>query len=469
MRKTLILTLLLCLTGCMGPHYDVQYVNVPESWRIEADESSTLCNARWWEQFQDPVLDDLILLALRNNQDLHVAISRVFEYYAAVGVTNANLFPLIDANFTYNRVETSLLTTTPLFPGFSRINNVYQSYFSLSWLLDFWGQLRSASEAAYASYLSQIEARRAVVINVVTSVADAYIHLRSLDAQLDVSKRTLESRMKSLNVAKDRFELGETSELEVKQAQSEVENAAISVLILERDIPIQENLLSILLGDNPRNIERGRSIEKFNYPFTIPAGLPSDLLMRRPDVVEAEDNLIAANAIVWEQRALYFPQITLTALFGNESLQLNQLLTSPAQMWQFGIGVVEPIFNASQTYYQVEEAKAQRDEALFTYRQIILNAFREVNDALIACQMNRRLVEERQVQVKVLAEYLYLAKLRYAEGEVDYLNILDAERSFFDGQLSLVQAQGDSFKAIVQLYGALGGGWVLEADSIATD
>ena len=469
MHKMWVLGLIFFLTACIRPHYTPQYVDTPDSWRFEADEASTLCNLNWWEQFQDPVLNKLILTALQNNQDLQVAISRVFEFYAQLGVISSGLYPAIDGNASYNRIESSIATPVPLTstPGVSRINNDFQAFFNLSWELDFWGRICSAVQAAYADVLATIEVRRGVVLTLVSSVANAYIVLRQLDAQLEVSKKTLKSRIESLDLAKIRFELGETSEMEVFMAESELEVAAIQVLQFERDIPRQENLISVLLGENPQAIERGKTIETFKYPVTIPAGLPSELLIRRPDILEAEDRLVAANARVTEARALFFPQITLTGMYGSESDQLSTFLTSPARMWQWGFSVVQFIFDAGKRYYGVMETEAIRDEALFNYRQKILTAFREVNDALITCQMNQKLVVENEKQVTALAGYLRLSLMRYNEGQVDYLNVLDAERSLFNAQLQLVQAQSDNFTAVVNLYSALGGGWVSESDTYA--
>jgi multidrug efflux system outer membrane protein len=465
-------SLILLLNSCViRPNYEPQYVDIPDEWRFEADEGSTLCNFHWWEQFEDPILNEFILIALNNNQDIKAAIARVKEFYDRYRVVYASLFPAISGNASYTRTKSSLAIapaedTIPT-AGINRITNLYQLFFSFIWQIDVWGQLWSASEAAYADFLSQIENRRAIIISIVTSVANTYLILLQLDAQLNVSLKTLESRRESLKLATYRFELGETSELEVKQAESEVEIAAIVSIEFERSIAQQEDLLSILMGENPRSIERGISIDQLLYPIQIPAGLPSDLLKRRPDIAAAEDRLIASNARVTEAITLFFPQIELTGLYGNQSNKLSHLLTSPAVMWQYGISAVQPIFNAGQTYYQVQEAKAIRDENLANYRQTILNAFREVNDALISYQKNIELVTEHQKQVKVLTDYLHLAQLRYEEGEIDYLNILDAERSLFNAQLQLVQAQSDSLIAIVQLYGALGGGWVTEADEIA--
>lgn len=376
-------------------------------------------------------------------------------------------FPFITGKVAYNKFRVSDALLFPLPPNIRRSYNDYLAFFALNWELDFWGRISGASEEAYAELLSQVEARRAVVLTLVSSIANAYITLRKLDSLLEISKKTLDSRIESLKLAINRFELGETSELEVKQAEAEVEIAAISALEFERAIPQQENLLSVLIGENPSSIERGRSIETFEYPQSIPAGLPSDLLVRRPDIVEAEDLLIAKNAEVTHARALFFPQIILTGKYGSESILLKNFLSSPAEFWQYGISALQILFDAGKTRYQVEAAKAEREEALAAYRQTILIAFKEVNDGLVACKMNQELVIERQKQVKVLSDYLKLATLRYQEGEVDYLNVLDAERSLFDAQLSQTEAYANNFTAVVQLYSALGGGWVDDADAFA--
>jgi multidrug efflux system outer membrane protein len=460
--------LIFLLTSCLRPHYTPPPVDVPEQWRFEADEASTLCNLRWWEELHDPVLNELIIQALNNNQDLQVAINRVFEYYERLGVVNAALYPAINGNGFYSRTKNSIASPLAA-PAALRILNNFQLYFSLSWELDFWGRIQSASEAAYAELLGQVEARRAVVVTVVSSVANGYITLRQLDSQLQVSLNTLQAMLEALKIAEHRFALGETSEMEVKQAESEVEVAAIRVIEFEREIPIQEDLLSILLGENPGPIMRGRPIEAFDYPPLIPAGLPADLLARRPDIMQAEYNLIAANARVSEARALFFPQFTLTGLYGSQSSSLKRFLTSPAETWQYGLSAVEPIFDANRVSYLVGTAEAIREEAYYSYFQTILNGFSEVNSGLVRYAKNRELVLEHQKQIEVLVDYLHFAQLRYSEGEIDYLNVLDAERSLFNAQLQLVQAQGDSFTALVNLYSALGGGWICDADMIATE
>lgn len=468
MRKTLWIpfAFLLC-TGCVTPRYDQQYVEIPPTWRLETDESTTLCNMRWWEQFDDPVLNQLIETALRNNLDIQVAISRVLQFYDEYRIVSASLYPTITAAGSYDRARPSQAIPFSSGPGIPSVLNNYLATVNLSWELDFWGRVKSASMAACAELFAQVNNRRAIVISIVSAVADTYITLRQLDAQLTISRETLATRQESFRLSNSRFELGETSELEVWQSLSAVEDAMIRVITYERQIPLQENLLSILLGEPPQGIPRGEPLRQFHYPVSVPAGLPSDLLTRRPDIMEAEYQLIAANARVGEARALYFPQMQLTAKYGNESIALSNFLSSPATLWAYGVSAVQTLYDTGRIYYTVQEAKDERDEALFAYRQVILNAFKEVNDALIACKKNQELVVEHEKQVAVLAEYYRMAYLRFLEGEVDYLNVLDAERQLFASELAWVEAERDNYTAVVALYKALGGGWVIDADQMA--
>lgn len=457
------------VTGCFKPNYKRQYVDLPDSWRLQADEGSTLCNLRWWEQFNDPVLNELIWTALNNNLDLRIAISRVLEFYALLGVADSALYPSVYGNASVTRNRTSSAIPLGLPAALNRPFNIYQATLNLTWELDFWGKIRAATEAAYDDLLASIETRRAVIVTVVTSVANAYITLRGLDGQLVVARKTLKSRQDSLDLAKDRFQLGETSELEVVQAEAELEIAAIRELEFELAIPLQENLLSVLLGQNPHNILRGRSLDTFGYPPVIPAGLPSDLLARRPDIVAAEDQLMALNARVTEARTLQFPQFVLTGAYGSQSDSLRKFLTSPAQIWQYGVNVAQVIFDAGKIQYQIKVAEELRDQALSNYRQVILTAFQQVNDALAQVEWNKKLVAEHHTQVRILELYVSLATLRYLEGEVDYLNVLDAERSLFNAQLDDIQAQADNLNAVVSLYAALGGGWIDDTDAYVVD
>lgn len=453
------------LQGCitLHPPYQRPCLNLPEAWRLETDEGTTTANMRWWEQFNDPVLDNLIIQSLEYNNDLKIAIGRVWEFYARLGIVSADLYPLITANGSYTRSELSL-NTGQILPGNMRTFNLYTALLNVSWELDIWGQIRSATEAAFNEYLAQIEARRTVVLTVVSSVASTYFLLRQYDKQLDVSKKTLKSRIDAYELAKHRFEGGVTSELPVTQAAADVEEAKVQVIEFEINVQQTENALCVLVGRNPQAIERGLTLDELTMPPVVPAGLPADLLCQRPDILEAEYALKAANARIGEALALYFPQVNLTGDYGNESIFLHNLFTNPSLTWQYTISLAQTLFDAGKISSQVDQTEAIHYEAYYSYVSRILNAFKEVNDALIAHKKILELVVVEKQRVDVLAKSLMLANLQYENGETDYLNVLDAERNLFQAQLNFVQAQSDSFISLVSLYKALGGGWVIEAD-----
>jgi outer membrane protein, multidrug efflux system len=441
-------------------------MEMPTSWRIDADAGSTLVNIRWWNELRDPLLSEYIQIALENNKELQVAIWRVREFYAQYQIVRSSLFPQINLEGSALR-ERFPEGVSFLPPNFNPVTDEYSYSFNLSYEIDFWGKFRNASSTAYYEYLAQVENRRTVVLTLVGAVAQAYIFLRDLDLQLKISQLTLESRKESLRIARDRFEGGLTSEIEVAQAASAYEEALAAVVVLERSIPQQENLLSILLGQAPADIARGKDIEQLMLPCEVPSGLPSDLLTRRPDIMQAENLLIAANANIGVARAAFFPQISLTGAYGGDSFELHELFSNPARMWQIGANLLQAIFTGGALIGQLDVAKAQRQEACFQYQQTILNALREVNDALIAYQKTRELVRVNEADVAALKDYLYLAWLRYYEGETQYLTVLDAERQLFTAEIELAQSEGDQFLTLVDLYKALGGGWVIEADNFS--
>lgn len=463
-KGLLILLSFLSFSSCIfRPEYHRPYVDVPESWRLKTDEGTEIANLRWWEQFNDPVLNELIITALQNNNDLKIAVARVYEFYYRLGVTSSALWPEIDGQATASRNLLSLTTIPSVLPR-QRLFTQYTALLSLTYEVDVWGRIHSATDAALAELLAEIEARRAVVLTLVTSVAITYIQLRQYDKQLEIANETYKSRIESARLAKIRFDEGLTSELEVEQAASEVQSALVEVKQLEILIPQTENQLSVLLGINPQEINRGTTIDKMNMPPQVPTGLPSDLLENRPDILKAEQILSATVSRVGEARAAMFPQISLTGAYGNESSELHQLLTAPSRVWDYGISLLTPVFDAGRLAYTLDIAIAQKQEALFEYFQVILTAFAEVDTALNAHQKTKELVEVLVVQVKVLTKYLELATLRYNNGQTDYLNVLDAERTLFAAQLDLAAAQGEAFTTLIQLYAALGGGWVIDAD-----
>lgn len=478
----------LLLNSCtFYPRYKRPCMEMPENWRVSSDETETVINVRWWEQLQDPILNALIQEALESNNDLRIATARILQFQAQLGIVSSQLYPQIygqgitsrqrasqtlagNGVFSNSKSNTSYQGGGGILPNLGQLfpiySNDYQALITASYELDLWGKIRSAASASYAELLGQINARRTVVLSVVSSVAASYILLRQYDSQLQISELTLKSRENSYQLAKLRFEEGLTSELEVAQAASERDEAAIQVIQFQTLIPQQENLLSVLIGHPPAAIKRGQPVDGFKLPPEIPVGLPVDLLEQRPDILQAEDQLIAANFRIGEARALYFPDITLTGYYGYESSELHRLFTDPSRTWQWMVNLLQPIFTGGRITNTVDLAKARKQEAVYNYLQVILTALKEVDDALIGHKDAKRAVVAELARVKDLREYLHLATLQYENGLVDYLNVLDAERRLFDSQLDLAKGQADVFITLVNIYKALGGGWVVDAENL---
>ena len=335
--------LVLTLFGCMvGPNYRRPAVETPSSWRFEEKEAREVANTAWWEQFDDPVLDELIQVALKENKDVKIAAARVEEFMGRYATTRAPLFPQAGADASAGRSRVTERGPTPL-DGTKNPANSFQIFLNANWEIDLWGKLRRATEAARADLLSTEEGRRVVILTLVTSVASAYVNLRDLDLQLEIAKRTAKSREDTYNLFKIRFQRGVISELELSQVKSQYEQALSTIPFLEKIIAQQENGLSVLLGRNPGPIPRGKTIDEFVLP-AVPAGLPSDLLVNRPDIRQAEQNLIAANANIGVARSLYFPSISLTGTFGFASTDLSKLFSGPAKVWSFAAPLTAPIF-----------------------------------------------------------------------------------------------------------------------------
>jgi multidrug efflux system outer membrane protein len=351
----------------------------------------------------------------------------------------------------------------PLFPIYS---NDYRAVLTASYELDLWGKIRSATEASYAELLGEINARRTVILSVVSSVASSYMLLRQYDWQLQISKQTLRSREESYELAQLRFKEGLTSELEVAQAKAERDEAVIQIIQFQTLVPQQENLLSVLIGHPPTAIKRGLPVDEWQLPPEVPTGLPVDLLEQRPDILQAEEQLKAANFRIGEARALYFPDITLTGYYGYESSELHRLFTDPSRTWQWMANLLQPVFTGWRISNSVDLAKAETQEAVYNYLQVILTALQEVDDALIAHKNAKEAVIAENARVKDYEQYLHLANLQYRNGLVDYLSVLDAERRLFEAQLDLAKAEADVFITLVNIYKALGGGWVIDAENI---
>ncbi len=461
-----LVPVLLALGGCLlGPNYSRPAADAPATYRFAAGETAETANTAWWEQFNDPVLNDLIAAALAGNKDVKIAAARVDQFLGQFATTRAGLFPQVAAGFDAQRQRASVAGLPTLPAGVSPVFNTLEPTLSASWEIDVFGKVRRETEAARASLLASEEGRRATILSLVASVATSYINLRDLDQQLDIAKTTTESRAESVQVFTARFKGGDVSQMELAQSQSEYEASLATIPQLEAQIAQQEDALSILLGRNPGDIIRGRAISDLAMP-AIPAGLPSDLLERRPDLLQAEQNLVAANALIGAARALYFPSISLTGLFGSASGEFSKLFTGPARIWAFAGSVTMPIFTAGSISGQVRQAEAQQQQALFQYQQAIQSAFQEVDDALISVQKSREQLVIQQRQVDALRTYARLARLRFEGGYTSYIEVLDAERSLFNAQLSYTQTNGVVFNSLVALYKAMGGGWVVTAEQM---
>ncbi len=471
MRKMLLSFLLaLILAGCMvGPDYRRPAVETPASWRFEEKEAREIGNAAWWEQFNDPVLNTLIQTALKENKDLMIATARIEEFAGRYGITRASLFPQAGAGAAVGRSRATDNSQTPLTEATINPADNYSATLYATWEIDLWGKLRRAKEASRADILSQEEGRRGVILILITSVASSYVNLSDLDKQLEIAKRTVQSRKETYDLFQLRFRGGVISELELSQVKSNYEQALAIIPFLEKAIAQQENALSVLLGRNPGPIPRGRKIDDLVLP-AVPAGLPSELLAKRPDIRQAEQTLIAANARIGVARALYFPTISLTGTYGFASNDLSTLFQGPSRAWSWNVPLNIPIFTAGAIAGQVEAAEAIQRQALIQYQQSIQTAFREVEDALIDQRRSREELDIQTRQVESLRTYSRFARLRFENGYTSYIEVLDAERSLFDAELARARTAGVLFQALVNLYKAVGGGWVIEADKrIASD
>jgi outer membrane protein, multidrug efflux system len=459
----LILTILLC--GCMmGPDYKRPAVETPASWRFKEKEVKQIGNTAWWEQFGDPVLNNLIQAALLENKDIMIATARVEEFAGQYATTRATLFPQAGAVATTGRSRATDNSPTPLTSATINPVDNYSPLFNASWEIDLWGKLRRATEASRADLLNLEEARRGVILTLVTSVASAYVNLRNLDMQLDIARRTVQSRKESYDLFQLRFQGGVISELELSQVKSQYEQALSIIPVLEKATAQQENALSILLGRNPGPIPRGKKIDDLVLP-AVPAGLPSELLANRPDIRQAEQALIAANARIGVARALYFPTISLTGTYGFASTDLSTLFQGPSRVWSWAVPMNVPIFTGGAIGGQVRSAEARQRQALIRYQQSIQTAFREVDDALIDQRRSREELEIQNRQMESLDTYATFARLRFDNGYTSYIEVLDAERSLFNAELTRAQTKGVLFQALVNLYKAMGGGWIVEADA----
>jgi outer membrane protein, multidrug efflux system len=444
----------------VGPNYKKPTATIPGTYRGVAPEesgkteSASIGDQKWWEVFQDEQLRSLIRTALQQNYDVRIAGARILEAQAQLGITRADQFPSVSGGATISDQRSARSAFLPAFERGAGQLNV-----SAAWELDFWGKFRRATEAARANLLASEWARQEIIATLVANVSAAYFQLRAQDLELEISQRTLASRQESLRLTRILADHGSTSMLDVRQAEQLVFTAAAEIPALEQQIEQQENFISTLLGKNPDAVPRGEKLTEQPHPPEVPPGLPSSLLERRPDIREAEQQLIATNAQIGVARAAYFPQISLSGTAGFQSAALTDLFGGPAGTWNFAGSLTQPIFTAGRLRSNVRLAEARQQTALLFYEQTIQGAFRNVSDALIASRKSTEFRAQEELLFQSAQDSARLSHMRYTGGVTGYLEVLTNETNAFSAELGLVQAQLNELLALVQLYKALGGGW----------
>jgi NodT family efflux transporter outer membrane factor (OMF) lipoprotein len=464
-REALVVLAAAAATSCtLGPNYTRPAVDIPSAYRAADPQAGqtaeSLADVKWFDLFRDPTLTQLVSTGLKQNFDVRIAAERVLQARALFRITRSEQFPSVDASAAGVGTRISRAGANRAIPE-SVDPDVYYTEvgFNLGWELDVWGRLRRLTESARAQYAATEEARRGVVTTLVGDITETYLQLRALDLELEIARRTRDVATEGLRLTEARSTAGIASALDVRQAEQLLYIATSEIASLERDIAQTENALSLLLGQAPGDIPRGLALEALHAPPSVPAGLPSALLERRPDIRQAEQELIAANAQIGAARAEYFPRISLTGFLGVQSRALSDLLASPARTWTVAAGAVAPIFNAGRTGANVQFTEAVQRELVVNYQRTIYGALREVSDALAG----HRKTSEQRVQQERLVEALrvasQLSSQRYQGGVDSYLQVLDAQRNLFQGELDLARIRQQELASIVALYRALGGGW----------
>jgi multidrug efflux system outer membrane protein len=458
-----LLIVTLTNTYAFGQKYQRPQVQSPTVYRGGpggTPDPQSLADTKWFELFKDPKLQELIREALIHNYDLREAIARIDEARAIYGLNRSEQFPTFTGSADMVVERRSRSGSFELPEPIKRDRSFGSVLLNLlTFELDIWGRLRKATAAARADLISAEETRRAVLTTLVSDVATSYFNLRELDFELEIAKRTLSSRQESLRIIRMRQQRGVSNMLEVRQGEELVYDATEVIPSLERLIEQNENFISFLTGKNPDAIPRGLSLTDHTVPPSLPAGLPSELIERRPDIRAAEQTLIAANARIGVAKAAYFPRISLTGFLGFESAQLTNLFKASRSVWAFVPQVTQPIFTAGRLKSNVRFSEAQKTLALVNYERTIQNAFREVSDSLVAYRKTREVRGQRELLTETLRDRARLAYLRYNGGVSNLLEALDADRELFDAELSLAQVRRDELLTVVQLYKALGGGW----------
>ena len=440
------------ITSCkLGKPYSRPEVTIPVQYNVESLPGESIANMPWWELFQDTILQNMIRHGIENNRDLNATIARIRQAEAQIGVVRANLYPRVNYGGNGTFSASSDDDSDPKVTG--------AGFVSASWIIDIWGRYRNLSEAAFQEYLASEEAYRGLTLLVVSSIAQGYLLLRDLDNRLSISERTLETWQYNLDLVQARFNAGIVSEVDVKQSIIQVEEARTTIQTFTRLRVQTENSLSVLMGLPPQRIERGTQLEKQVFPPTLPTGLPSELLDRRPDILAAERRLEAQTARIGATEALQYPQLTVSA-------DLSASFADPTTLFSnLSAQIFGPLFNSGENKRRLEIEIQRTEQLLFDYENTFLNALREVEDAMIAVQTYRREFDARMAQVQAASQALEMAWVRYENGVTSYLEILDLQRSEFSSYLKASETLQLQLNSSVQLYEALGGGWEIPVDS----
>ncbi|WP_300319177.1 efflux transporter outer membrane subunit [Accumulibacter sp.] len=471
MRRLLAMTAATVAAGTMlgsctlGPDYRRPEVAAPTAFQYASKDVIDSADTLWWKQFDDPVLDALIDEALAHNSNIAIAAANVEQAAALLPQVRSQLFPQLGYSAGGGRERGREPAFAARLPNDPNPTTAYQAALSASWEIDLWGRIQRQSEATLANLLATNEARRGVVLSLVASVANGYLQLRGLDAQLVVARQTLQTYAESVDLFKLQFKYGQVSQMNVAQAESQYQSAAAQIPLIESNIAQTQNSLAVLVGRNPGPIARGKPLDRLLLP-AVPAGVPSQLLERRPDLLQSEQQLVAANAQIGAARALYFPSISLTGAFGGASGELSKLFSGPARVWSYAGSLAGPIFTFGAVSGQVAQAEAAQRAALLSYQLAIRNAFADVDNALVA---NANLGQQLQAQIRLVAalkEYTTLSRKLYEGGYADYSTVLQAEQALFPAELNLMAIRAQLLASSVNIYKAMGGGWVTQADRL---
>ncbi len=462
MRPLVLVAAVGLLAACaVGPDYRRPAVEVPEALRYSEKDAQDIANADWWRQFQDPVLDNLVTSAIAGNKNIGIATANIEQAAGVLAQARAPLFPQLGYDALAARQRASDRNATPVPATVPNPQTAYSLSAGATWEIDLWGRIRRLTEAARANLLATEEARRGVILSLVAAVADNYLQLRGLDEQLAIARRTADTYAESVKLYELKHEHGQTSMMTVEQARTQYETAAATIPQLEAQIVQGENAIALLLGRNPGPVPRGKSVHELALP-AIPAAIPSWVLERRPDILQSEQNLVAANAQIGAARALYFPAISLTGSYGQASAQLSDLFKGPARTWNYAGSVIGPLFTAGAIAGQVRQAEAARASALLSYESAVQSAFADVENALAVRAKTAEQLEAQGRLVRAAREYTRLAQLQYDGGYSPYLAVIQAQEQLFPAELNYAKTRAALFASYVNIYKALGGGWAAE-------